>query len=416
MLSPSATNGKPRPAHSERCSRQDAASCCDNCWQLWHSPPHPQTKSKAKGKSASTRKSAARIPTDDKPPTPQTPLVIARPASAYVAKPVDWLWPGRIPCGALTILDGDPGLGKSTVTLDLAARVSRGYAMPPGGGPSDILPANVVILSAEDDPARVIRPRLEAAGADLDRVQIVEAISTGGDGDHLPILPYDLHALEQFVLQHRARLLTLDPIMAFLGNGIDAHKDQSIRLALREFAKLAERTQCALLVIRHLNKLMGGAALYRGGGSIGIIGAARSGLLLAKHPDNPDSRVIASTKSNLGPPPRSIVFSLHSAGAVAVAEWGEEISMSADELLSAGGLARQSKTDESAAAIIELLTAGPMKSVELDAALKERGHSTSGIQRGRKAAGVKASKSSYDGDWFVSLPDQGTQGIQGKES
>jgi hypothetical protein len=169
----------------------------------------------------------------DPPPAP--PLVIARPASAYFTAPVDWLWEGRVPCGALTVLDGDPGLGKSTITLDLAARVSRGYAMPPDGGKDGTPPANVVILSAEDDPARTIRPRLEAAGADLDRVQIVEGISTGGDGDRFPILPYDLVALEQFIAVIRARLAIVDPFMAYLGDGIDTHKDQSIRLARRKY-------------------------------------------------------------------------------------------------------------------------------------------------------------------------------------
>jgi hypothetical protein len=321
-----------------------------------------------------------------------------------------------IPCGALTVLDGDPGLGKSTITLDLAARVSRGYAMPPDGGKDGTPPANVVILSAEDDPARTIRPRLEAAGADLDRVQIVEGISTGGDGDRFPILPYDLVALEQFIAVIRARLAIVDPFMAYLGDGIDTHKDQSIRLALRQIEKLAERTQCALLVVRHLNKLTGGNALYRGGGSIGIIGAARSGLLLARHPDDSGSRVLASTKSNLGPPPRSIVVSLASAGAVAVAAWGEEIDVSADELLGAAGM-RRSKVDDCAAAIAEILADGKaMKSVDLDAALTARGFGGSSIRRGRKAAGVKASKSSFDGEWYVSLAAQGAQGAQADDT
>lgn len=327
--------------------------------------------------------------------------IIARPASAFEAAPIEWLWLGRIPCGALTIFDGDPGLGKSTITLDLAARVSRGFAMPPDAAISHTAPATAIILSAEDDPARTIRPRLEAAGADLNRVQVVEAVSTGGDGERLPILPYDLVALEQFVAEQRARLVIVDPLMAFLGDGIDSHKDQQIRLALRQFAKLAERTQCAFVIVRHLNKLTGGNALYRGGGSIGIIGAARSGLLLARHPDDPASRVLASTKSNLGPLPRSLVVSLQGAGPVAVAAWGAECDLSADEVLAGNNEARRSKVDQCADAIAELLAGGRMKSADLDAALERRGYRERTIKSARKAAGVKACKSSFDGEWWT---------------
>jgi hypothetical protein len=342
------------------------------------------------------------IPPDAREPPP---LLIARPASAYKATPVDWLWAGRIPCGAVTIFDGDPGLGKSTITLDLAARVSRGYAMPPNAPERVIEPASVVILSAEDDPARTIRPRLEAAGADLDRVLIVEGVAVG-DGDRLPILPYDLVALEDFVRRHCARLVIVDPLMAFLGEGVESHKDQSVRGALSLFGKLAERTQSGLLVVRHLNKLTGGSAIYRGGGSIGIIGAARSGLLLAKHPDNPSSRVLASVKSNLGPPPRSIVVSLVAAGPVAVAAWGEEIDMSADDLLGAPSAARRTKVDECADAIVEIVTAagGRMRSVDLDTALEARGLRERTRKAARKVAGIRATKNSMDGEWWAELP------------
>ena len=346
-------------------------------------------------------------------PRTATPQLIARPASEFATAHVDWLWPGRIPLGALTILDGDPGLGKSTVMLDLAARVSRGFEMP--GEEFGHAPASVVILSAEDDPARTIRPRLEAANADLERVQIVEAMSTGNDGDRLPVLPYDLAALEQFIANNYARLVIIDPLMAYLGDGIDSHKDQEIRSALRQFAKLAERTQCSIVIIRHLNKMNGANALYRGGGSIGIIGAARSGLLLARHPDRPHTRVLASTKSNLGPQPRSIVLSLENVGSVAVAAWGEEIEMSADDLIGQAAV-RRTKVDDCAEAIKEILADGkPMKSADLDAELKRRGYSASGIRRGRKAADVKPTKSSFDGEWYVTVA-QGAQAVQDNES
>lgn len=354
---------------------------------------------------------------DPTPPTKggRSVGIIARPASAIQSAPVDWLWPGRIPCGALTVLDGDPGLGKSTVTLALAARVSRGDAMPPATGQSTTAPANVIIFSAEDDPARTIRPRLEAAGADLERIQIVEAVSTEDEGDRLPVLPLDLPALEQFIAKHQARLVIIDPIMGFLGDEIDAHKDQSIRRALHQFSKLTERAQCAFLIVRHLNKMPGGAAMYRGGGSIGIIGAARSGLLLAHHPEDPTSCVLASTKSNLGPPPRSIVVSIANqtveiAGTpttISLAAWDEECDLTADELL--GSPTKQSKVEKCVEAIRELLAGGRMKSADFEAALKEKGFKPRTIKTARKAAEVKATKSSFDGEWWVELPTPAEQ-------
>lgn len=337
------------------------------------------------------------------PPAPSTsaapPTLITRPASSYTVLPVDWVWRGRIPRGALTVLEGDPGLGKSKVTIDMAARVSRGLSMPLEDVASD--PAAAIILSAEDDPARTIRPRLEAAGADLDMVHIVEAVRVGDDDDRLPVLPLDLAALEAFVVSIEARLVIVDPIMAFLGDGIDSHKDQSIRSALRQFAKLAERTQCAVIIIRHLNKMSGGSAIYRGGGSIGIVGAARSALLLAKHPEDPDSRVLASVKSNLGPRPRSIVMSCEPVGDVSVAAWGQEIDMDADDLL---GEPAKRKIDKCQGAIADLLSGGKMKSADFEAELAKLGYKPRSIATARKALGVRSSKSSYDGSWWVELP------------
>lgn len=342
------------------------------------------------------------------------PIILAKPASSYAPAPVEWLWPGRIPRGALTILDGDPGLGKSTIATDIAARVSRGLVMPHRSGEQVGQPADVMILSAEDDPARTIRPRLDAAGADLDRVHLVEAVAIG-DGDRLPILPLDLVALGDFVMEKRVGLIIVDPFMAYLGDGIESHKDQSIRRALREFSKLAQVTQCAFLVVRHLNKLAGGTAIYRGGGSIGIIGAARSGLLLAQHPEDSNLRVLASVKSNLGPPPRSITVSLQSVGAVAVASWGDEIDLSADELL--GRLtSTRPKLDACNATISELLANGPMKSTNLEDRLKVCGFRSATIRRARKDLEVHSFKSSMDGEWWVKLksPNEGAQNDEHK--
>src|SRR5262249_22936941 len=150
------------------------------------------------------------------------------------------------------------------------------------------------------DAADTIRPRLEAAGADLDRIHIFHAVRREGH-EVIPSLPENLPELERAIRDRHAELVVIDPLMAYLGGGVDAHRDQDVRRALAPLAKMVERTGAAGLAVRHLNKggASGGNPLYRGGGSIGIIGAARSGLLVARDPDDPERRVFAVTKSNL---------------------------------------------------------------------------------------------------------------------
>ena len=234
---------------------------------------------------------------------------------------VNWLWPGLIPLGAITLLDGDPGLGKSLLTLDLAARVTTGRAMPlgapgvaDGAGVAGV--AGVALLSAEDNIAATIIPRLRLAGADIARVGFVRNVpivdaTTEQTLQRSFVLPDDIPWLEKAIQRIAARLVVIDPLMSFLDGGVNSWRDQDVRRALAPLAALAERTGAAILILRHLNKATGGNPTYRGGGSIGIIGAARSGLLVAKHPDNPDhERVLTAIKSNLGPPMPSLRYQI----------------------------------------------------------------------------------------------------------
>ena len=194
---------------------------------------------------------------------------------------VSWLWPGRLPLGKVSLLDGDPGLGKSTVTLDIAARVSQGWAMPDGTGEGE--PAGVVIVSAEDGLADTIVPRLVAAGADLSRIVALDKVPDD-EGGHPFVIPDDMPFLERAIADAGARLVIIDPLMAFLSGSTNSHRDQDVRRALARVHDIAERAGAVLWVVRHLNKTTGGPAVYRGGGSIGIIGAARSGLLGGARP------------------------------------------------------------------------------------------------------------------------------------
>jgi RecA-family ATPase len=182
------------------------------------------------------------------------------------AERVRWLWPGRIPLGKLTVLDGDPGVGKSTVTLTIAAKVSTGSPFPDGPRPEV---ADVILLSAEDEIGDTIRPRLEAAGADLNRVFVLPDVREEGEPPRPPELPLDLDRLEAMVKDRAAALVVIDPLMAFLSGAIDAHRDQDVRRALASMAYMAARTGAAVVIVRHMNKSGGVNPLYRGGAASG---------------------------------------------------------------------------------------------------------------------------------------------------
>jgi hypothetical protein len=246
-----------------------------------------------------------------------------------VPEPVTWLWPGRIPVGKIVTLDGDPGLGKSAIALTIAAIVSRGGQWPDGTLCDE--PGDVLIMSAEDGVADTIRPRLDAADADPHRVHVIDHVLDKG-GEPIPVTLAATDEIERHITQTGARLLIVDVLMAYLPG--DAHKDQDVRKALTPFAKVAERTGCTMLLLRHLKKNTGGEPVYLGGGSIGIVGAARAGFIVTRDPDRDQVRVFASVKSNLATAPKSLAYRLVGTGNGAVAvEWLGEDQRSAAELL-----------------------------------------------------------------------------------
>jgi len=206
--------------------------------------------------------------------------------SEVKAEQVSWLWRGRIPRGKLSIWEGDPGIGKSAATTDVAARVSVGRPWP-DGAPCEA--AGVVLLSAEDGLADTIRPRLDAAGGDPSRVLALATVQDA-HGERLVSIPEDLEIIRLGIERVNAKLMIVDPLMAFLSGDVNSHRDQDVRRALAPLAAVAESTGAAVVVVRHLNKDSGGNVLYRGGGSIGIIGAARCALLVAKHPEDENIR------------------------------------------------------------------------------------------------------------------------------
>ncbi len=329
-----------------------------------------------------------------------------------VPESVQWLWPGYIPLGKLTILDGDPGLGKSVMTCDLAARVSTGRAMPDGVLGDLDGPAGVVLLSLEDGLADTIRPRLDAAGADVNRIAAREkVIETGADGTLTMRIPdlNDIHELESDINTLGARLVVIDPVMAYLPADTKSYTDHDVRRVLTPLAELAERTGAAILVLRHLNKAAGGNPLYRGGGSIGFIGAARAGLLVGKDPDDStgERRVLVVQKSNLGKEAGALAYHVAAgANGHALIVWDGPAQHTAASLLTASSPEDQSALSDGVAVLEDLLQDGPCKAGDVKQQAKDAGISDRTLNSAKQKLGIKPQKRGgiTDGYWEWALP------------
>ena len=342
-----------------------------------------------------------------------------RPLSVCVAdvepETVQWCWADRVPYGKIAVLDGDPGLGKSTITLDLAARLTTGSPLPGGPTPGRREPVSVLLLSAEDGVADTIRKRLEAAGADLTRVHVMDVVPAEDGGTRPLTLPDDLGAVEAEAARVEAGLLVVDPLMAFLSGDVNAHRDSDVRRVLHALKLFAEGSSVAVVVVRHLNKSGGANSLYRGGGSIGIIGAARAGLVVAPDPDDPgeERRVLAVTKSNLAAKPASLAYRLvgdteHQCARVV---WEGESDRGADDLLRGRDDDEHvSKVDACADALRALLEDSPGGVTPKHAAAycADAGFSHRTYERARKLLGVVSVPPEAPGTkgatWRIELP------------
>ena len=268
----------------------------------------------------------------------------------------------------------------------------------------------MVLLSAEDGLADTIRPRLDAAGADTERIVALSTVADGG-ADRTISLTQDLKIIERAIGRVGAGLVVVDPLMAFLSGGTDAHKDQDVRRVLTPLAALAERTRAAILIVRHLNKAPGGNTLYRGGGSIGIIGAARSGLVVASDPEDPDRRVLASSKHNLSRAAPSLVFHVGTASnGTARVVWGGTSSLSAGDILREPADPEQrSLLSEAKAFLLKELAEGAVSAELVKKDARAAGVSERTLKRAKRALGVGSEKES-DGSWSWVPPEQEPEG------
>jgi archaellum biogenesis ATPase FlaH len=240
-------------------------------------------------------------------------LTYSTPLSEIETQHINWLWESRIPQGKITLLEGDPGMGKSMLAIDIAAHVSTGRPMP---GDSTGKIGSVILIAPEDGAADTIKPRMAAAGGDLSRIHLLNTVETLDVNDVNKIklfqkpfsLAQNLFELEQTIIRTNAILVVLDPLTAVLGHNIDSSRDQGIREIFTPLALLAESTNCAFLIVRHLKKATSDNPLYHGAGAISIIASARTCLTIFYDPADEKKRVLAVTKSNLAEPPKHLSY------------------------------------------------------------------------------------------------------------
>ena len=274
--------------------------------------------------------------------------------------PVEWLWKPYLPFGKLSVLQGNPGEGKTYFAMHLAAACTNGKLLP---NMERMEPFNVIYQTAEDGLGDTVKPRLIEAGADLDRVLVID------DSDVQLTLSDE--RIEKAIIENNARLVIIDPIQAYLGADVDMNRANEVRPIFMRLGQVAQRTGCAILLIGHLNKAAGMQSLQRGLGSIDIAAAVRSVMFIGKLKHDPTMRILTHEKSSLAPPGASLAFSL---GDESGFRWVGEYDITADEMLSGIEPQRETKTQQAKDLICTLLAGGKqVLSEDIDKAALERG-------------------------------------------
>jgi hypothetical protein len=338
--------------------------------------------------------------------------VVLTNASDIAPEPVGWAWKGRVPLDGVTLLVGDPGFGKSTLAIDLIARASRGTLEGDLFG----VPVNCALVTAEDAIAQVVRPRLEAAGADLYRIKIV-SIRHGDMTDGIT-LPDDIPALRDTLRDADVRWLIVDPMVSFLPTTVDAHKDQHVRRVMAPLQQLAEELHLAVVGIIHLNKRTDTQAVVRVSGSIGFVAAARSVLLFGQDPGAPDgpTRCLLHWKCNVGAKQPGVRVKLEgrwvqadgklieTSGIVwAGADFDSKASsVSPHDVLGEKAVDASPALEEAMDAIRAILAVGPVAATTCEKQLKQAGIATRTWKRAKAALGVRSKKRGLDSwEWVL---------------
>ena len=311
---------------------------------------------------------------------------------------IDWLLYPFIPFGKVTIVQGDPGEGKTTMVLQIIAKLTKGEAVLPSDSDESALeektmvlePVNVIYQTAEDGLGDTIKPRLLSAGADCSRVMVID------DGDQA-LTMMDAR-LEEAIIQTKARLVVLDPIQGFLGADVDMHRANEIRPLMKRVALLAEKYHCAIILIGHMNKNSNGKSSYRGLGSIDFQAAARSVLIVGRIKDEPEIRVVCHVKSSLAPEGKTIAFRLDKDTGF---EWIGEYDISADDLLS--GDNRGQKIHVAKEFLQEVLASGSVAQTKVAEEAESRGIKKKTLWNAKKELEIDSVK--IGNQWFWMLPE-----------
>lgn len=302
---------------------------------------------------------------------------------------VEWLWYPYIPFGKLTIIQGNPGEGKTFFAMQLAAACTNRRFLPQM---EPFEPFNMIFQTAEDGLRDTVKPRLLSAEADLERVLVID------DADN-PLTLAD-ERIENAIRENNARLVIIDPLQAFLGANVDMNRANEVRPIFRRLADVAQAANCAIVMIGHLKKAAGSQSTYRGLGSIDITAVVRSLLFIGKVKTDPTTRVIVHEKSSLAPPGQSLAFSL---GDEKGFRWIGAYDISAEDLLAGGEGSKTELKQEQAAKLIEqFLSEGRKVSIaEINKEAAERGISERTVRLERNSMGDKIASERQGKDWWI---------------
>lgn len=307
--------------------------------------------------------------------------------SEVQSQEIEWLWYPFIPYGKLTIIQGDPGDGKTTMVLNLAAKLSKGEALDENMKVTE--PVNVIYQTAEDGLADTVKPRLELAGADCERIIVIDESDKS--------LSMVDERLEEAIVRTGARLLILDPIQAYLGGGMDMNRANEARDMTKKLGALAEKTKCAIILIGHMNKASGNKAAYRGMGSIDFFAVARSVLLVGRVEGESNTRAVVQIKNNLAAFGHPKAFALSEEGF----QWIGDYEITVDEVL--GGIAPKANKMELAKQMLRELaeTHSAVLSNEIFDRADELGISKRTLENAKKELGIRARK--INNAWYWEL-------------
>ncbi len=327
-------------------------------------------------------------------------------ASEIEPKEVKWLWYPYIPFGKVTLLQGDPGDGKSKLMLSLAALLSKGEVLPFADEENKLEPMTVIYQTTEDDADDTVVPRFNSAGGNGNRLLFIKEDSKS--------LSFGDERIKEAVIKYNAKLLILDPMSSYIGESCSMNNANETRAEFNHLIAVAKETGCAIVIIAHMNKMKETSPLYRTNGSIDIAGAARSILAVTRtaNKDNPSERYLVQVKSNLAPMGSAIVFEVAENGVNFI----DEVELSADDAFSSlfPRMGRPNDTLQAAEALLKDILSGVKKMLATDceAKLEANGFKKSTIKKAKKRAGVVSHKEGFFWYWSLPMGDEPNEELQ----